>query len=238
MTVAMTRSGRVGVEQTARYTCCWPGNGSAILRANRARGRQRNTPPGVPNQRFGEPRTGAGALPESAQRWHEQNGVSVLVWGVGVSSAQAMTTAVIGPAPAAPKRCGRARRRWAGRPSFVDQEHGLPGQRSHYLVLASVNRTALHHHVRASQQPLVPSARRPAAPRRPSASRPSPRRSTPSLRTSATRQRSVGSPISTRACSTATTQVGPSVRRSIERATTPTTRTESTRTRIEAAVLN
>lgn len=128
--------------------------------------------------------------------------------------------------------CGRARRRWARRPSFVDQEHGLPGQRSHYLVLASVNRTALHHHVRASQQPFVPSARRPAAPRlrpRPSASRPSPRRSTPSLRTSATRQRSVGSSISTRACSTATTQVGPSARRSIERATTPITRTESTR---------
>jgi hypothetical protein len=107
--------------------------------------------------------------------------------------------------------------------------------------LASVNPTALHHHVRASQQPLVPSARRPAAPRlrpRPSASRPSARRSTPSLRTSATRQRSLGSPISTRACSTATTQVGPSGRRSIERATTPITRTESTRTRIEAAVLD
>jgi hypothetical protein len=78
------------------------------------------------------------------------------------SSAQAMTTAAI---EAAPALLGAAAARCALAPSykFVDQGLGVPGRRSHYLVLASVKRTALHHHVRASQQPLVPSARRPAA---------------------------------------------------------------------------
>jgi len=80
----------------------------------------------------------------------------------GASSAQAMTTAAI---EAAPALLGAAAARYALAPSykFVDQGLGVPGRRSHYLVLASVKRTAVHHHVRASQQPLVPSARRPAA---------------------------------------------------------------------------
>jgi hypothetical protein len=50
---------------------------------DRARGRRRSTPPGVPNQRSGEPRTDGAALPESAQRWYGHNGVSVLVWSDG-----------------------------------------------------------------------------------------------------------------------------------------------------------